>query len=43
MFGKDANLSLLRVIVRTAYVYVGGRKDKTSERVWRGILVVYDE
>eukprot|EP00903_Cladosiphon_okamuranus_P014960 g13848.t1 len=42
MFGKQANLSFLRIIGSRAFVYVEGYTTKLQARAWEGVLVGYD-
>ena len=42
MFGKQANLSFLRIIGSRAFVHVEGHTTKLQPRAWEGVLVGYD-
>ena len=38
MFGKNADLSVLRVIGPRAFVHEEGHRDKLEQRAWEGVL-----
>ena len=38
MFGKNADLSFLRVIGSRAFVHEEGHRDKLDQRAWEGVL-----
>ena len=40
MFGKNADLSFLRVIGSRAFVHEEGHRDKLDERAWEGVLLL---
>eukprot|EP00903_Cladosiphon_okamuranus_P012044 g11309.t1 len=42
MFGKQANLSFLRIIGSRAFVHVEGHNTKRQPRAWEGVLVGYE-
>ena len=42
MFGKNADLSFLRVIGSRAFVHEEGHRDKLDQRAWEGVLVGYN-
>eukprot|EP00752_Nemacystus_decipiens_P005704 g5162.t1 len=42
MFGKQANLSFLRIIGSRAFVHVEGHTTKLQPQAWEGVLVGYD-
>ena len=43
MFGKQANLSFLRIIGSRAFVHEEGHTTKLQPRAWEGVLVGYDD
>ena len=42
MFGKNVDLSFLRVIGPRAFVHEEGHRDKLEQRAWEGVLVGYN-
>ena len=42
MFGKQANLSFLRIIGTRAFVHEEGYRRKLQEKAWEGVLIGYD-
>ena len=42
MFGKNTDLSFLRVIGSRAFVHEEGHRDKLDQRAWEGVLVGYN-
>ena len=42
MFGKNADLSFLRVIGSRAFVHEEGHRDKLQQRAWEGVLAGYN-
>ncbi|CAB1109566.1 unnamed protein product [Ectocarpus sp. CCAP 1310/34] len=43
MFGKQANLSFLRIIGSRAFVHIEGHTTKLQAKAWEGVLVGYND